>query len=148
MKVIHELLLSSKSKCDICSRTISEKNANALPLFERGFGIRKSKENCLIVCNEAADSLRDFRPRDRFLLINGLFGAFVCPGNVTKAKATDKVDEKIHATKAQFRNNTRTSTNNIQTIKKVESDFSEDNNDESFEASAELMDFVTTLVGV
>lgn len=94
MKTIQEVLVVAEYRCDGCSRKLSEFDAELLPLFERGFGIRKSKENCLLVCKDAVKSLQEYSLRDQFLLLSGHYGVFKCP---CKPKA--RVKKEVKTTK-------------------------------------------------
>lgn len=96
MKIIQEILINSEYRCDGCSRKLSESNADLLPLFERGFGIRKTSENCLLVCKDAAKSLQEYSLRDQFLLLSGHFGVFECPCKSLKNRVKKEAKTANH----------------------------------------------------
>ena len=85
-------------QCDACGLSLARKTPSFLSLFERGFGIRRSDSNALIVCIAAANELCKLSPRDRVLRISNHTHQYICPTRNATHDQSSNIDKAIATT--------------------------------------------------
>jgi hypothetical protein len=85
VKLVEKLHQQNSGRCDACGKKVKIESAALLPLFDDAFSIRKTANNCLLVCDAALEQLNEYYIRDQILMIAGRFDSFVCPGNKKKS---------------------------------------------------------------
>lgn len=100
MGLLQAVLADRSQRCDACGKKFGAKTPCLLPLFESGYGVRKSASNTIVVCTAAAQVLSELRLSDVLRTLAGRLGAFECPRR-RSVKAAGKSSAKAKAERAR-----------------------------------------------
>lgn len=111
MKLIDRLIERSCNRCEICHKPLKSRIPAILKLYDKGYGIKQSDDNCLIACEGMAHEFSSLGMSEKVLKIINNHEMFLCPYKTTPIKANQPkkvaraVARKTKPNKSYYSNN-------------------------------------------
>jgi hypothetical protein len=91
MKLIERLIARSCNRCEVCDKPLKSRTPAILKLYDKGYGIKQSDDNCLVACEGMAHEFSRLAMSEKVLKIINNHELFLCPYRTTPQKATPQI---------------------------------------------------------
>lgn len=110
MKLIDRLIDRSCNRCEVCDKPLKSRTPAILKLYDKGYGVKQSDDNCLVVCEGMANEFSSLAMSEKVLKIINNHELFLCPYKTIPKKSTQQQktvrvrEQKTKSTKSDYSN--------------------------------------------